>query len=261
MRIAGSSLLYSRLSFEEACRRLSDLGFGAVDVGVQEGWAHVDPSTLVGSVESTSTDVAAACDVAGVDPVALNANAGDVALPTEVERVSAVVELASKLGVPVVTLPAAATEDSLTEDLDRFQRLVETTDGTDVTLTVETHWDTLTEDPEVAAEYARNVPGLGVTLDPGHFVVGIDDHDEPWIDLLADVAHVHLRQAGTGWAEIQVPLDNGDIDVAGFVRSLGEAGYEKTITVEYIDALDGVDPDDATRQAARMRDRIADCLR
>lgn len=261
MRVAGSSLLYSRLPFAEACRRLSDLGFDAVDVGVQEGWAHVDPSALVGSLESTAAEIESACDAADLEPVALNANAGDVDLATEVDRVGAVVALAVELDVPVVTLPAAAAEEPLTEDLDRFRALVETTAGTDVTLTVETHWDTLTEAPPTAAKYADNVPGLGYTLDPGHFVVGVDEHDEPWVDLLESVAHVHLRQAGTGWGEIQVPVDDGDIDVAAFVRSLREAGYDETITVEYIDSLDGIDPDDAARQAARMRERIVDCLR
>ena len=261
MRVAGSSLLYSRLPSDEACQRLSELGFEAVDIGVQEGLAHVDPSDLVGDVESTAADVEAACDAAGLDPVALNASAGDVALETEVERVGAVVELASTLGVPVVTLPAAAAGGSLDDDLGRFRALVETTAETDVTLTVETHWDTLTEDPETAAKYVANVPGLGYTLDPGHFVVGVDDHDEPWADLLADVAHVHLRQAGTGWAEIQEPVDDGYIDVAAFVQSLRAAGYDETITVEYIDALDGVDPDEAARQAAEMRERVVESLR
>lgn len=260
MRVAGSSLLYSRLSFEDACRRLSDLGFDAVDVGVQEGWAHLDPSAVVGTVESTAAEIDDACRAAGLDPVALNANAGDVALETEVERVGAVVDLADELDVPVVTLPAASTDRPLAEDLDRFRTLVETAAGTDVTLTVETHWDTLTEDPDTAAAYAANVPELGYTLDPGHFVVGVDDHDEPWAELLADVAHVHLRQAGTGWDEIQLPVEEGDIDVEAFVRSLRDVGYDETITVEYIDSLDGVDPEDAARQADELRKRLVDLV-
>lgn len=260
MRITGSSLLYSRLSFEDACHRLADLGFDAVDVGLQEGWAHVDPSSVVGAVDATADEIAATCEAAGLEPVALNVNAGDVDLATEVERVEAVVELAAALGVGVVTLPAAGVDASLADDCSRFRTLVKLTAGTDVTLTVETHWGTLTEDPVTAAKYASEVPGLGYTLDPGHFVVGEHPTDHPWRELLDDVAHVHVRQAGNGWDEIQLSPDAGDLDVESFVQSLRHAGYDGLLTVEYIDSLDGVDPDEAERQAAAMRTLLAESL-
>jgi hypothetical protein len=141
----------------------------------------------------------------------------------------------------------------LADDLDRFRTLVDVAGDRDVTLTVETHWGTHTEDPAVAAEYAASVPGLGYTLDPGHFVVGDHSLDRAMADLLADVAHVHLRQAGAGWAEIQLPVDEGRIDVASVVESLRDSGYDRALTVEYIDSLDGVDSDAAERQADAFR--------
>jgi len=260
VRIAGSSLLYSRHSLDDACHRLSALGFDAVDVALQEGWAHVDPSSVVGAVDETADDIEAACQSAGLDPVALNVNAGDVPLATELDRVEATIELAAALGIGVVTLPAADADASLSDDLSRFRTLVDCTAGTDVTLTVETHWGTLTEDPVTAAKYAGEVPGLGYTLDPGHFVVGDHPTDDPWRELLDDVAHVHVRQAGSGWDEIQLPPDAGDLDVASFVRSLRHSGYDGVLTVEYIDSLDGIDPDEAERQADGMRARLAQVL-
>jgi len=253
MRIAGSSLIYSRLGLEAACDRLSDLGFDAVDVAMQEDWAHVDPSDAVGAVDETAECVDAACRSAGLDPVALNVSAGDVPLDVEAERIDAVVDVAAALDVDVLTLPAASTDASLADDLDRFRTLVDVAADRAVTLTVETHWGTHTEDPAVAAEYVASVPGLGYTLDPGHFVVGDHSLDRAMADLLDDVAHVHLRQAGTGWAEIQLPVDEGRIDVASVVESLRESGYDRTLTVEYIDSLDGVAPDAAERQADAFR--------
>jgi sugar phosphate isomerase/epimerase len=118
----------------------------------------------------------------------------------------------------------------------------------------------LTEDPATAAKYAGEVPGLGYTLDPGHFVVGDHPTDEPWRELLDDVVHVHVRQAGSGWDEIQLPPDAGELDVAAFVQSLRQSGYDGVLTVEYIDALDGVDPEAAERQADEMRARLAASL-
>ena len=39
-------------------------------------------------------------------------------------------------------------------------------------MTIETHIGQVTEDPAVAAEIARRVPGLGLTLDPSHYYAG-----------------------------------------------------------------------------------------
>jgi len=256
MRVAGSTLLYSRLGLEAACSRLADLGFDAVDIGMQEGWSHVDPSECVGAVDQVQRRVEGACTAADVDPVAINANAGDVDVETEAERVAAVADVADGLGVDVLTLPAAETDTALETDLERFGVLVDAVADRAVTLTVETHWGTLTEDPTVAAEYAATVPGLGYTLDPGHFVVGDHDVDPPYRDLLADTEHAHVRQAGTGWAEIQQPPERGDLDVGAFLVDLRESGYDGAVTVEYIDTLDGVDPETAERNAAEMRELV-----
>lgn len=259
MRVAGSSLLYSRLSLEEACGRLAELGFDALDVAMQEGWAHVDPSAAADDVDAAIERIEAACESAGLDLVALNVNAGDVPLETEVDRVDAVVDLAGALGVDVVTLPAASTDTALSADLERFQALVDIAADRDVALTVETHWGTHTEDPAVAAEYADAVPGLGYTLDPGHYVIR-DEGDDPWADLLKHVEHVHVRQAGTGWEEIQQPVEDGHLDVESFVQTLRDVGYDGAVIIEYIDSLDGVDPVEAERQASALRDVLVDIV-
>lgn len=260
MRVAGSTLLYSRLDLEAACDRLGQLGFDAVDVGMQEGWAHVAPSECVGAVETARERIESACSAAGLDPVAVNASAGDGDRETEIERVRAVADVADGLGIDVVTLPAGGTDTDVATDLERFGALVDAVADRAVTLTVETHWGTLTEDPAVAAEYATAVPGLGYTLDPGHFVVGDHDVDPPYRDLLAATEHVHVRQAGTGWAEIQRPPTDGDLDVEALLADLRASGYDGAVTVEYIDALDGVEPADAERHAGEMRELLVERL-
>jgi sugar phosphate isomerase/epimerase len=41
--------------------------------------------------------------------------------------------------------------------------------------------------------------------------------------------------------------------VAGLVETLRRAGYEGALAVEYLDSLDGVDPEEAEAGAATMR--------
>lgn len=260
MNLAGSSLLYSRLSLEDACKRLTAAGFDHVDVGVLEGWAHVDPSDIVGDVDSVAERIGTACRNADLQPVAMNVSGGDVDLTTEVTRIQAVAAAAEILDVDVLTLPAASTDTDLESDFDRFRALVAAIEDRDATLTVETHWGTHTEDPETAAQYSMMVPGLGYTLDPGHFAIGPHWHQDPYDRLLEDIKHVHVRQAGSGWEAIQQPVEAGRIDIRKFVADLRAAGYERAISVEYIDSLDGVDPDEAERHAVAMRDALEPLL-
>lgn len=258
MNVAGSSLLYSRLSLADACERLAGLGFGRVDLGAMVGWAHVEPAEIVGDIDGVVGRIESACDEAGLDPVAFNASAGDCSPAEERERVDALAAVADRLGAGVLTLQGADPDTDLAADRDRFRALVGTLEDREVDLAVETHWGTHLEDPAVAARYAE-IRGLGLTLDPSHYAIG-PYWEAGYDDLLPHVRHVHLRQAGDGWENVQRPVDDGKIDVAGFIADLRDAEYDGALAVEYIDSLDGVDPDDAERQADAMRRAIEDAL-
>jgi sugar phosphate isomerase/epimerase len=255
MSIAGSTLLYTRFSLEEACRRLADLGFEAVDVAAIEDWAHFDPSAVVGTVDATVDRIESICAETGLTPVAFNANCGVTGTETEVDRLQALAEIADALDVPIITLPGGDLETPLADDHERFERLVAAIEPFDVELTVEVHWNTHLEDPSVAATYGA-IDGLGLTLDPGHLAIGPHWGSPGYDPLLEFVRHVHVRQAGDGWDSIQAPPEDGTIDVDALLEDLGAVGYDGAVSVEYIDSLDGVDPDEAERHAAAMRRRL-----
>lgn len=251
MNVAGSSLLYSRLGLEAACDRLADLGFERIDLGVLEGWAHVEPSNVVGNVQGTADRVGDAIRAAGLDPIAFNVGLDAAGNAERRSRIRAVASLAEKLDVEVITLPAGPTDGSLDDDFERFRTLADAADGYDVALTVETHWGTHTEDPDVARRYSEEVSGLGVTLDPGHYAVG--PHWPVDLDpLLPAVEHVHARQSGDAWEAVQRPLRAGRVDFDALLSTLRDADYDGAVSVEYIDALESVSPDEAEAQAAEM---------
>jgi sugar phosphate isomerase/epimerase len=253
MRVAASTLLHSRLSLDEACDRLRTLDVDAVDIGAMAGWAHLDPESMVGAVDATVDRLDRILTDTGLDPVALNARLGGGG----VEAVAALTAVAAGIGAPVVTLPSAGADADLDADLDRFRSFVDAAHE-DVTLTVETHHGLLTEDPAVAERYAA-LPGVGLTLDPGHYAVG-PHWDRGYGDLVPEAAHVHLRQAGATPDAIQRPPDDGRIDVGGFLDELRAAGYDGAVTVEYIDSLDGCTPDEAERWAGAMIETVTDHL-
>jgi sugar phosphate isomerase/epimerase len=250
--IAGSTLLYSRRSLAAACGRLAALGFEALDVGALSGWAHLDPADVADDPGRAAADLR---DAAGdLAVVALNAGLGE-----QPEReLDALCAVADRVGAAVVTVPAGPADADPSADLDRVHSLARAVDDREVALCVETHYDTLAETPSGAARYA-DLPGVGLTLDPSHFAVGgypLDAYES----LLGDVRHVHLRQAGDSWDAVQRPVDDGDLDFAALFAALADAGYGGHYAVEYIDSLEGVDPDEAEAQAVGMLARARELL-
>lgn len=260
--VAGSTLLYTRYSLEKACELLAKLGFEAVDVAMIENWAHIGPSSAIEDPEGTIERIVTACDDSGLDPVAVNGSPGDGHPREQVRRVGALAAVADGIGASTITMGAAQRDADFETDLDRFRSFVSVAERYDVTICVEAHYRQLTEDPAVALAYAERVPGLGITLDPSQFAVGPYWEAGCYDDLLPHVEHVHVRQAGDSWETVQLSPDDerGRVDFSRLVSKLESAGYDGAVTIEYIDSLDGVDPEAAEGDAGVMRKRITSLL-
>jgi sugar phosphate isomerase/epimerase len=100
-----------------------------------------------------------------------------------------------------------------------------------------THSETLTADPPVAIELCQAVPGLGLTLDPSHFLQG-PNPDVDFDGVFPYVQNVHLRDTGTAPGEFQVRVGQGKIDYARIVNMLQRRGYNRALTVTIIDRPD-----------------------
>lgn len=251
MTLAASTLCASRRPFPEALEVLRSLGFGAVDLPLHEGWAHVDPSALADDPAGVTARVLQELD--GWEVVALNAGAGTSDADEELRRVRALLRLAGALGAPVLTLPSGALDGpSVEDDLTRVRRFVRVADDLGVTLTLETHRFTHWEDPRTVARYVEEVPGLGITLDPSHFTTG-PHADLGFAELLPAVRHVHLRSAGPDWSQIQLPAGQGTLDLPALLTALGRIGYRGSSSVEHVDTIPGIDH---VHETARMAELV-----
>jgi sugar phosphate isomerase/epimerase len=104
-------------------------------------------------------------------------------------------------------------------------------------LAVETHSQTLTADPAAAVALCQAVPGLGLTLDPSHYIQG--PHRGADFDMVFPyVQNVHLRDTGKGPDEFQVRIGQGDVEYGRIVNLLERHGYDRGLTVSILDSLD-----------------------
>ena len=106
-----------------------------------------------------------------------------------------------------------------------------------IVLTVETRMGTLTESPDAALELCKRVPGLGLTLDPSHYIAG-PHQGRSYDQVYPYVRHVHLRDTGRNPEQFQVRVGQGEVEYGRIIAQLSRRNYDRLLTVEICDIPD-----------------------
>ncbi len=233
LHIACSTLCFTQQPLDEALRRIAQLGFRYVDLGVQH-WSHISVPELVHSGEKVANSLQQGLQQAGVELSAMNVGLDRSADVSLAEQVSAVCALAASHNLPAICISAPASDTPLDSAIAELRQLTASAARSDVTLCLETHVNCLTEVPAVAVQLVESVPNLGIALDPSHFYAG------PWQgrDFSTTYPHtriVHLRDAGNSLDRLHMPPGAGGVDFAGMLAGLVQQGYAGPLSVEYID--------------------------
>lgn len=229
MYVACSSLCFTRYPLAQALHRISELNFHKVDLALHENGPHLKPSEVL-------ADPTRSAQVLRKANVAFAAFHVEIAAPdweTYKDTLRAVCRLGRVLAAPVVNIPAARADADFAAEVTRLTGLSRLAAAEGVILTVETHSQALTNDPAKAAELCRKVPGLGVTLDPSHYLVGAHpakDYD----DLFPHVRHVRLRD--TAPDRLQVRVGQGQVEYGRIISQLSREHYERALSVDIHDA-------------------------
>jgi sugar phosphate isomerase/epimerase len=96
---------------------------------------------------------------------------------------------------------------------------------------------TLTEFPDSTVELCRRVPGIGLTLDPSHYIAG-PNQGKNYDCVFPYVRHVHLRDTGRGPNMFQVRVGQGEVEYGRLITQLARLGYNRLLTVEIQDIPD-----------------------
>jgi sugar phosphate isomerase/epimerase len=231
--VACSTLCFSREPLESALRHIAELEFDKIELAITEEGAHLRPSQVAQSPEAalhqlrngpSLTPAALALDFGSPEPDSAAVR----------KRFEALCRLAKTLTVAVLTIPAAPRDTPFDDEVQRLGGLAGLANSEGLVLAVETHSRTLTADPEVAAELCKAVPGLGLTLDPSHYLHGgFKDFDAVY----PYVQNVHLRDTGKGPGEFQVRVGQGEIEYGRIVNLLERYGYNRALTISILDSL------------------------
>lgn len=234
MFVACSTLCFSREPLESALRRIADLEFNKIDLAIHENGNHLKPSEVAADLDLSLRRVRFG---PSLTPSALDLDFGDVDAKTLRKRFEAICRFAKPLTVAVLTMPAAPLGTPLDEEVGRLSGLAELANREGLVLTLQTHEASITADPAAAVALCQKVPGLGLRLDPSHYIHGPcqgGNYDE----VFPFVQNVHFRDTGRKPDEFQVRVGQGQVEYGRVVNLLERQGYDRSLTVAILDSLD-----------------------
>ena len=230
MFVACSTLCFGKQPLDDALRAIGEMQFGKVDLAIHEKLHHLRPSSVAANVGRTAHHLKSTC------PLGLAAFHVEIAAdaPQYDVQLRAVCRLARMVTVPLVSIagPSAATD--LTQAVQRLMAMVKIAHAEGVILTIETLIGTVAEMPATAAELCERIPGLGLTLDPSHYLVG-PARGLPFDCVYPHVRHVRLRDTGAGTNEFQVRVGQGQVDYGKIIGQLEKCHYDRLLTVDVRD--------------------------
>jgi len=215
-----------------AMEQLAELEFTAVEIDIHEQGGHLRPGEVVSNPESAIADCS---DLQRLRPVAISFSAPET--PDLYDRFTACCRLAKSLGVVTIVVDASELGTPFNGEIERLRRMVSIAAGLGVLVGVKTTAGRMTQDPETTSSLCRNVPGLGITLDPSHFIFG-QKKIVSWEPILKYVFHVHLRD--TKPDSFQVRVGQGGVEYGKLVNQLERVGYKRALCV-HLAPLEGVD--------------------
>ncbi|HEY8505011.1 MAG TPA: sugar phosphate isomerase/epimerase [Gemmataceae bacterium] len=234
--MACSSLCFGKYPLDDALRKIRELEFQKVDLALHEGGRHLSPSALTGDLHRLAQHLRAF----NLSYAAFHVRLGHTDAGAH-DRLHAIGRLARLLTVPVLCVPAAPLGSDFDAEVERLADWSRVCTSEGVMLTVETHSQTLTADPAGAVELCKRVPGLGLTLDPSHYLVG--PHRPENLDpLYPHVRHVRLRDSGTEPHQFQVRIGQGAVEYGRIISQLLRHGYDRVLTIDVRDLPDSPFP-------------------
>jgi sugar phosphate isomerase/epimerase len=232
--VACSTLCFGRYPLERALRIIGELEFTKLDVALHEKGPHLRPSEVADDVPLAAQRIRIG---PSLTPAAFSVQieADD---PEEYRRqFLSICRLARMSTVSLLTIPAGPASAGLDAEVRRLTPLVQLAEAEGMVLTVPTHVGCITETPETAMQLCEQLPGLGLTLDPSHYIVG-PNQGKPYEDLFPYVHHVHLRDTGRGADQFQLRVGQGEVEYGRIISLLSRNDYERLLTVAIYDIPD-----------------------
>ncbi len=240
MFVAATNRCFLDRPLNAALRQLVDLEFSAVEIMIHEGDGHLKPSEVLADPDHA---LQVCRQTHRLTPCSLSVDIEAADEDVYYGQFAACCKLAKGLKVVTLTVRSAELGTPFNAEVDRLQKLVAISlvEGVRVGLLTET--GRMTEDPDTAVVLCDSVKGLGLTLDPSHYIFG-PRAGKGFQQVMKHVFHVRLRD--TSKEQLQVRIGQGEVEYGRLVSQLNKVRYDRALTVDVM-PMEDVD------QLAEMR--------
>jgi sugar phosphate isomerase/epimerase len=222
--VAASTECFADLPLDSALQRLVDLEYTSVEISIHENSKQLKPSAVHADLER------AIATCRETYRLTIAAYSIDITAEGELyyEHFTSCCRLAKATKVVAVVVPAGELGTPFNAEIERLKRLVAIAGREGVVVGLKTETGRITQDPDTANVLCDNVKGLGLTLDPSHYVFGPHaggNYDQ----ILKHVVHVQLRD--TTKDKLQVRIGQGLVEYGKLVTQLSRVHYNRALSV------------------------------
>ena len=228
MIVAATTECFPDLPLMDAIGRLTDLEYSSVEISIKESGIQVKPSQVAQDVEKA----AALCrDTHRMNIVGYNVEIGATG-DEFYEHFHACCRLAKATKVFTLTVPSAELGTPFNEEVERLREMVRLATIEGARVAIKSQIGRLSEDPDTVVVLCDNVKGLGLTLDPTHYLCG-PHAGRDCERIMKYVIHVRLRDSSKD--ELQVRIGQGEIEYGRLVTQLRKSGYDRALSVDLVE--------------------------
>ena len=166
--VAASTECFHQLSLAESLKRLVDLEYSHVEVAIHEDLDQLKPSVVAGDLE-WAIDTCRNTNRLDVVAYSLRLAAEGEAY---YDQFAACCRLAKATKVVSITVESGELGTPFNQEVERLRRLVAIASLEGTMVSIKSQVGRLSEDPDTVTVLCDNVDGLGLTLDPSHYICG-----------------------------------------------------------------------------------------
>lgn len=233
MLVAASSECFPDLPLQDVMSRLVDLEYSQVEIALHEQGGHLKPSQVLADVDRAA-DICR--QIQRLTPIAYSIDIqaeGD----EYYRQFAACCRLAKATKVVVLVVRGAELGTPFNAEVERLRELVALATVEGALVAVRTEVGRVSGDADTIKVLCDNVKGLGVTLDPSHFVFG-EGAPTSYDSILKYVYHVHLRD--TSKDQFQVRVGQGKVEYGRLITQLSKGNYDGAFSV-HMEPVEDVD--------------------
>ena len=230
MFVACSTLCYARLPFEQATRRIADLEFDRVELVFGAGTEHheLKPSWVTSNREEALQLIRT---TSAVMPSSFEIRFDTKDQDQQRQQFESFCWLAKAMMVGVISIePFDRAEATIEQELKRALEFQSIASRYGVVFTLTTTSNGCLADPAIAANFCKTSPGIGLTLDPSHYVNG-PFQSASFDEVYPYVQNCRLRDSTRHAGGFQVKIGQGELEHTRVVSQLERYGYKSGLVV------------------------------